>query len=49
MLDYIYTGKMFYGVMDLLQKGFFPPGDRLLLIHTGGLQGNMGIEERLRG
>jgi len=39
-LDYIYTGKMFYGVMDLLQKGFFPPGDRLLLVHTGGLQGN---------
>jgi 1-aminocyclopropane-1-carboxylate deaminase len=46
-LDYIYTAKMFYGVMDLLEKGFFPRGDRLLLIHTGGLQGNIGMVERL--
>ncbi|MBE9007642.1 1-aminocyclopropane-1-carboxylate deaminase/D-cysteine desulfhydrase [Fortiea sp. LEGE XX443] len=41
-LDYVYTAKMFYGVMDLLKQGFFRKGDRLLLIHTGGLQGNMG-------
>ncbi|MBD2292940.1 1-aminocyclopropane-1-carboxylate deaminase/D-cysteine desulfhydrase [Anabaena sphaerica FACHB-251] len=45
-LDYVYTGKMFYGVMNLLQQGFFQPG-RLLLIHTGGLQGNLGIQEKL--
>ena len=38
-LDYIYTGKMFYGVMDLITKGFFK-SESLLLIHTGGLQGN---------
>jgi 1-aminocyclopropane-1-carboxylate deaminase len=38
-LDYIYTGKMFYGVMDLIAKGFFK-SESLLLIHTGGLQGN---------
>ena len=37
---------MFYGVMDLLKKGFFSPG-KILLIHTGGLQGNSGIEEKL--
>ncbi|MBE9084538.1 MULTISPECIES: 1-aminocyclopropane-1-carboxylate deaminase/D-cysteine desulfhydrase [unclassified Tolypothrix] len=43
-LDYVYTAKMFYGVMDLLKQGFFPPGRRLLLIHTGGLQGNLGRE-----
>ncbi|MEA5604779.1 1-aminocyclopropane-1-carboxylate deaminase/D-cysteine desulfhydrase [Nostoc sp. UHCC 0252] len=42
-LDYVYTAKMFYGVMDLLQQGFFCRGDRLLLVHTGGLQGNIGI------
>lgn len=40
-LDYVYTAKMFYGVMDLLKQGFFPKGDRILLIHTGGLQGNI--------
>ncbi|MEH2123738.1 1-aminocyclopropane-1-carboxylate deaminase/D-cysteine desulfhydrase [Nostoc sp.] len=47
-LDYVYTAKMFYGVMDLLQQGFFCRGDRLLLVHTGGLQGNVGMEERLQ-
>ncbi|MEH2354544.1 1-aminocyclopropane-1-carboxylate deaminase/D-cysteine desulfhydrase [Nostoc sp.] len=47
-LDYVYTAKMFYGVMDLLQQGFFCKGDRLLLVHTGGLQGNAGIEERFQ-
>ncbi|MDZ8087928.1 MAG: pyridoxal-phosphate dependent enzyme [Nostoc sp. DedQUE12b] len=46
-LDYVYTAKMFYGVMDLLHQGFFCKGDRLLLVHTGGLQGNVGMEERL--
>ena len=46
-LDYVYTAKMFYGAMDLLQRGFFPEGDRLLLVHTGGLQGNNGIEKIL--
>ncbi|PNJ91217.1 1-aminocyclopropane-1-carboxylate deaminase [Cylindrospermopsis raciborskii C04] len=45
-LDYIYTGKMFYGFIDLLKQGFFPPG-KILLIHTGGLQGNLGIEQKL--
>ncbi|MEH2255790.1 1-aminocyclopropane-1-carboxylate deaminase/D-cysteine desulfhydrase [Nostoc sp.] len=47
-LDYVYTAKMFYGVMDLLQQGFFTKGDSLLLVHTGGLQGNVGMEERLQ-
>ncbi|MEA5576116.1 1-aminocyclopropane-1-carboxylate deaminase/D-cysteine desulfhydrase [Anabaena sp. UHCC 0451] len=40
-LDYVYTGKMFYGVMNLLKQGFFQPG-KILLLHTGGLQGNLG-------
>ncbi|MFN6515629.1 MAG: 1-aminocyclopropane-1-carboxylate deaminase/D-cysteine desulfhydrase [Nostoc sp. CreGUA01] len=47
-LDYVYTAKMFYGVMDLLQQGFFGKGKSLLLIHTGGLQGNVGMEEKLQ-
>lgn len=46
-LDYVYTAKMFYGVMDLLQRGFFQKGDRLLLVHTGGLQGNVGMQPQL--
>jgi 1-aminocyclopropane-1-carboxylate deaminase len=47
-LDYVYTAKMFYGVMDLLKQGFFGKSDSLLLVHTGGLQGNVGMEERLQ-
>ncbi|MGM3307378.1 1-aminocyclopropane-1-carboxylate deaminase/D-cysteine desulfhydrase [Anabaena sp. WFMT] len=47
LLDYVYTGKMFYGVIDLLQQGYFKPG-RILLIHTGGLQGNMGMTQLLK-
>lgn len=42
--DFVYTGKMMYGVMDLIQKGFFPPGSRILCIHTGGLQGNLSLQ-----
>ena len=45
-LDYIYTGKMFYGVMDLIAKGFFK-SESLLLIHTGGLQGNQDAISKL--
>ncbi|MBE8986904.1 1-aminocyclopropane-1-carboxylate deaminase/D-cysteine desulfhydrase [Nostoc sp. LEGE 12450] len=48
LLDYVYTAKMFYGVMDLLKQGFFGKGDSLLLVHTGGLQGNVGMEGRLQ-
>ncbi len=42
-LDYVYTAKMVYGVMDLIKIGYFAEC-RLLLVHTGGLQGNLGIE-----
>ena len=42
-LDPIYTGKMMFGVWDLIQKGYFPAGSNVLLIHTGGLQGNFGF------
>jgi 1-aminocyclopropane-1-carboxylate deaminase/D-cysteine desulfhydrase-like pyridoxal-dependent ACC family enzyme len=38
-LEQVYTGKMLYGVYDLLQKGYFPKGSTLVVLHTGGLQG----------
>lgn len=37
-LDPIYTGKMMFGIFDLLQKGYFLKNTRILAIHTGGLQ-----------
>jgi 1-aminocyclopropane-1-carboxylate deaminase len=42
-LDCIYTGKMFFGLYDMIEKGFFAKGDTVLAIHTGGLQGNSGF------
>ena len=42
-LDGVYTGKMFYGLFDLIKKGFFPEGSRIIAVHTGGLQGNLGF------
>ncbi|MBL0359406.1 MAG: pyridoxal-phosphate dependent enzyme [Chitinophagaceae bacterium] len=41
--DFVYTGKMMYGVMNLLQNNFFLPGSKVLCIHTGGLQGNLSL------
>ena len=42
-LDPIYTGKMAFGVWNLIEKDHFPTGSKLLLIHSGGLQGNAGF------
>jgi len=42
--DFVYTGKMFYGVMNLINKGYFLQGSKILCIHTGGLQGNLSLE-----
>ena len=46
-LDAIYTGKMMLGIMDLIKWDYFPKGSSILAIHTGGLQGNKGMSERL--
>jgi len=37
-LEPIYTGKMFYGLFDLIAKDFFDEGSKIVAIHTGGLQ-----------
>ncbi len=46
-LDPIYTGKMMFGIMDLVQKDFFNRNSSILMIHTGGLQGIEGMNQRL--
>lgn len=45
-LDPIYTGKLVYGVFDKIRSGYFPPQSKILLIHSGGLQGIKGFEAR---
>ncbi|PPE76324.1 1-aminocyclopropane-1-carboxylate deaminase, partial [Kaistia algarum] len=40
-LEQIYTGKMLLGLSDLIQQGSFPKDHRILVIHSGGLQGRL--------
>lgn len=46
-LDPVYTSKMMFGIHDLIQKNYFPKGSKILAIHTGGLQGIKGMNEKL--
>lgn len=45
-LEPLYTGKMLYGIFDLIKKDFFPEGSTVMAIHTGGLQGIAGFNQR---
>ena len=47
-LDPIYTGKMMFGIIDLIKKGYFKENAKILAIHTGGLQGIEGMNETLK-
>lgn len=42
--DFVYTGKLVNGFYELLKTGYFKPGSKILLIHSGGLQGNRSIQ-----
>lgn len=48
-LDPIYTGKMFFGLFDLIRKDYFPKNSQILAVHTGGLQGIKGFNQRFGG
>ncbi|RYZ60567.1 MAG: pyridoxal-phosphate dependent enzyme [Chitinophagaceae bacterium] len=41
--DFVYTGKAFFAALDLAKKNFFPTGSNVLLLHSGGLQGNRSL------
>ena len=43
-LEHVYTGKMLFGLYDLMEKGFFKKGETIVAIHTGGLQGRSHLE-----
>ena len=36
-IEPIYTGKAFFAVFDLIKNGYFSPGSRILVVHTGGV------------
>ena len=43
--DFVYTAKLMFAIRDLISKGFFPGGSRILAIHSGGLQGNRSLKK----
>lgn len=47
-LDPIYTGKMLYGIHDLHKKDYFGTTNKIVVIHTGGLQGIEGFNARFK-
>ena len=47
LVDPVYTGKMFFALFDLITNNHFPPGSRILAIHTGGLTGIFGMSSKL--
>jgi 1-aminocyclopropane-1-carboxylate deaminase len=44
-LDFVYTAKLLYAVQNLASKGKFEPNSKILLIHSGGLQGNRSFKK----
>lgn len=42
-LDIVYTSKTFFAIKDLAEKTFFKPASKILMIHSGGLQGNKSL------
>jgi 1-aminocyclopropane-1-carboxylate deaminase/D-cysteine desulfhydrase-like pyridoxal-dependent ACC family enzyme len=45
--DFVYTGKMMSAVFHQIEKGYFKAGSKIICIHTGGLQGNKGLDSNL--
>ncbi len=48
LLDPVYTGKMIYGILDMIANDYFKPRTKILTIHTGGLQGIAGMNLYLK-
>lgn len=46
-LDPIYTGKMLFGLFDMIRNDYFSAGTKILAVHTGGLQGISGMNKIL--
>jgi len=47
-LDPIYTAKMMYAIVHLIEQDFFPKGSKIVAVHTGGLQGKRGMEQKIQ-
>ena len=43
--DFVYTGKLAFAIFDLIKNDHFTEGSRILMIHSGGLQGNASLQK----
>ena len=43
--DIVYTSKLLFGVAQLIQENYFEKDASILVIHSGGLQGNRSLPE----
>lgn len=46
-LDMVYTAKMMYGLRQQILNGMYDKQAKILCLHTGGLQGNISIKDKL--
>ena len=47
LLDPVYTGKLVFGLENLIRNDKMEPGSKILWIHTGGLMGLLGMRQKL--
>ena len=47
LLDPVYSGKAFAGLLDLVRHGYFDTSERILFLHTGGAPGLFAYSECL--
>lgn len=47
LLDPVYTGKLLYGINDMIEKRRFSPGTKIIAVHSGGLQGTRGMQNKI--
>jgi hypothetical protein len=43
--DFVYTGKLCYAIFDLLSQNYFPENSKILIVHSGGLQGDQSLSK----
>ncbi|QEM11885.1 1-aminocyclopropane-1-carboxylate deaminase/D-cysteine desulfhydrase [Mucilaginibacter rubeus] len=48
LIEPVYTGKMMFALYDLITKGYFKSGSRILAIHSGGIWGLLGMKEKFK-
>lgn len=43
--DFVYTGKLFFGLHSLINNNYFEANSKIIAVHTGGLQGNNSLSK----